>query len=267
MPARIVFRVPFALGLIAAVAVAAVASLAHADPCGMVPPIYQGQGSPITRIGEQATYVFYKDGVETFVIRPGFQGKVDEFGMLIPFPSPPSLRKVPDHVFPHVAAAIDPPEVIADLRAHLLQKSLGEANAPGQRRPGLSYASAADPNAVRVIKKEAVGMYEVVVLEAGSAAALKKWMDEHKFKYPDGMDKVCNEYIKESWCFVAIKTKVGEKGGANPQPGQRATNTKLPRGSNFDGHVQGMGFRFQTDELVVPMRLSAFNDGELRNIV
>ncbi|MEK6236310.1 MAG: hypothetical protein N2C14_16510, partial [Planctomycetales bacterium] len=41
-----------------------------ADPCGMVPPVYQGQGSPITRIGEQATYVFYKDGVETFVIRP-----------------------------------------------------------------------------------------------------------------------------------------------------------------------------------------------------
>ena len=25
------------------------------------------------------TYVFYKNGVETFVIRPGFTGKVDEF--------------------------------------------------------------------------------------------------------------------------------------------------------------------------------------------
>ena len=64
---------------------------ALADPCGMVPPIYQGQGTPITRVGEQTTYVFYKDGVETFVIRPGFSGKVDEFGMLIPFPTPPAL--------------------------------------------------------------------------------------------------------------------------------------------------------------------------------
>ena len=28
-----------------------------------------------------------------------------------------------------------------------------------------------------------------------------------------------------------------------------------------------MGFRFKTDELVVPMRLSAFNAGEMRNVV
>ncbi|MEK6233087.1 MAG: DUF2330 domain-containing protein, partial [Planctomycetales bacterium] len=202
-----------------------------------------------------------------FVIRPGFQGKVDEFGMLIPFPSPPSLRKVPDHVFPHVAAAIDPPEVIADLQVYPESKSRSFRRKPSNQ--GLQFAQADKKKAdvVRVIKKEAVGMYEVVVLEAGSAAALKKWMDEHKFKYPDGMDKVCNEYIDESWCFVAIKTKVGQKDGAEPRPGRRTTNTKLPSGSNFDGHVQAMGFRFQTDELVVPMRLSAFNDGELRNIV
>ncbi|MEK6239430.1 MAG: hypothetical protein N2C14_32330 [Planctomycetales bacterium] len=56
----------------------------------------------------------FKDGVETFVIRPGFQGKVDEFGMLIPFPNPPALRKVRYHVFRHVAAAVDPPEVTVD---------------------------------------------------------------------------------------------------------------------------------------------------------
>ncbi|MGB6041906.1 MAG: hypothetical protein WBF93_02000, partial [Pirellulales bacterium] len=88
---------------------------ALADPCGMVPPVYVGEGVPITRIGEQQTYVFYKNGVETFVIRPGFTGKVDEFGMLIPFPTPPSVRKVPDHIFPHIAAAIDPPEVVINL--------------------------------------------------------------------------------------------------------------------------------------------------------
>ena len=91
-------------------------TLVHADPCGMVPPVYVGKGQPITRIGEQKTFVFYKDGVETFVIRPGFSGKTDEFGMLIPFPNPPALRKVPDHIFAHVASAIDPPEVVVDLR-------------------------------------------------------------------------------------------------------------------------------------------------------
>ena len=32
-----------------------------ADPCGMVPPIYTGPNSPITRVGAQKTYVFFKN--------------------------------------------------------------------------------------------------------------------------------------------------------------------------------------------------------------
>ena len=87
-------------------------AVAMADPCGMVPPIYVGQPPVLARVGEQQTYVFYKDGIETFVIRPGFTGDVDTFGMLIPFPTPPAIRKVPDNIFSQVAAAVDPPEVV-----------------------------------------------------------------------------------------------------------------------------------------------------------
>ena len=77
-------------------------------------------------------------------------------------------------------------------------------------------------------------MYEVAVLAAGSPKALKKWMNENGFRYPDGMDKVCNEYIDQSWCFVAVKTKVGQKKGVDPRPGQRTVKSKLPTGSTFD---------------------------------
>ena len=93
-----------------------VASPLGADPCGMVPPIYSGEQIPLARVGPQKTYVFYKDGLETIVLRPGFEGSVDEFGMLIPFPTPPAIRKVPENVFQQIAAAIDPPEVVVDLR-------------------------------------------------------------------------------------------------------------------------------------------------------
>ena len=64
-----------------------------------------------------------------------------------------------------------------------------------------------------------------------------------------------------------MKTKVGQNGEVQPKAGQRNIKSDLPAGSVFDGNVQGMGFRFKTDELVVPMRLSAFNDGDLRNVV
>ena len=242
-------------------------TLCGKDPCGMVPPIYTGPGNPITRTGLQQTYVFYKDGVETFVIRPGFQGKVEDFGMLIPFPSAPALRKVPDNVFPQIANAVDPPEVVVDLRPRMLQAPAGGGGGAGAATGGQFQFGQEEREKVVVVKQEAVGMYEVAVLEAGSAKALKKWMDLHGYQYPKGMDKVCEEYIESKWCFVAVKTSVGQKKGVNPKAGQRKTDSKRPAGSVFDGHVQGMGFRFKTDELVVPMRLSAFNEGSLRNIV
>lgn len=233
------------------------------DPCGMVPPIYAGPGTPIKRIGLQQTYVFFDQGHESFVIRPAFQGKVDNFGMLIPFPSPPALRKVPDNVFDQIAAAVDPPEVVVDLVPRIqlaMAADLSRESADG-------IVLSRQKSGVNVLKQEAVGMYEVAVLEAGSAAALKAWMDQNKYQYPAGMDKVTEEYIESGWCFVAVKTHVGAKSDAEPRPGLRNARPEMPSGSVFDGTVQGLGFRFKTDELVVPMRLSAFNEGDLRNVV
>jgi len=147
----------------------------------------------------------------------------------------------------------------------LLQRSEGGGLGIGGGGGGLGVMLRKDE--VKVLREEAVGMYEVAVLEAGSTQALKKWMGEHGYKFPKGMEGACSDYVKIGWCFVAVKTKVGQKDGVDPKPGMRKVNAKLPVGSTFDGHVQAMGFRFKTDKLVVPMRLSAFNDGELRNIV
>jgi hypothetical protein len=187
--------------------------------------------------------------------------------MLIPFPAVPELRKVSDSIFPHVRAAIDPPEIVvyARNRRLMLFNSAGNMNAAQKSAQTLSMAR--DPNSVRVVKEEAVGMYEVAVLEAGSAKALQKWMDDHGYKYPKGMDEACEDYVKIGWCFVAVKTKVSGKKAVDPKPGMRTVKTGLPPGAAFDGSVQAMGFRFKSDRLVVPMRLSTFNEGDLHNIV
>jgi hypothetical protein len=238
----------------------------YADPCGMVPPILAGTAGSIERMGLQKTYVFYKDGTETFVIRPGYRGSVDNFGMLIPFPTPPAIRKVPDDIFTHIAAAADPPEVIVHV-----YKSATDVDAIALKTgivvTGDQLHARAGRSSLVVLNQEAVGMYEVAVLQAGSASALKKWMGDHGYRYPDGMDDVCQEYVNDGWCFVAVKTRVGWKPGVDPRPGQRSVDPSLPSGASFDGHVQAMGFRFRSDELVVPMRLSAFNGGDPRNIV
>jgi len=256
--------------LLCGLATAALSPTASADPCGLVPPLRFADETPIERIGVQKTYVFYKNGLETLVLRPGFSGRVDEFGMLIPFPTPPAIRKMPDNVFEQLAAAIDPPEIVIDLRPQMGMGGGfgggggGFGGGGGGFGGGLGFVP---EDEVRVIREEAVGMYEVAVLAAGSPKALKRWMDDHEYTYPSGMDAVCPEYIEDGWCFVAVKTKVKQKEAAQPRPGQRAIDNDLPEGADFDGHVQAMGFRFRTRRLVVPMRLSVHNPGELRNIV
>jgi hypothetical protein len=256
-PARLAVLATCLLGL---------ARPAVADPCGMVPPIYVNDNTSLVRVGDQQTYVFYKDGVETFVIRPGFSGKVEDFGMLISFPTPPALRKVSEDIFPQIAAAVDPPEVVIDLRQKYFRGNFARSGG-ASRQPLSDQSLRLKKDEVRVLREEAVGMYQAVVLEAGSAAALKRWMDDNGYKYPTGMDAVCEEYIALGWCFVAEKAKVGGKANVDPKPRMKGVDTKLPSGSAFDGHVQAMAFRFKTDKLVLPMRLSAYNEGELHNII
>src|SRR6185503_12076178 len=114
----------------------------------------------IVRVGDEQTYVFYKDGIETFVIRPGFSGKVEDFGMLISFPTPPALRKVSEDIFPQIAKAIDPPEVVVDLRLRLLQQSRVFAFSPDKRGGASNGGLMLGKDEVRVLRQEAVGMYE-----------------------------------------------------------------------------------------------------------
>ncbi len=91
-------------------------------------------------------------------------------------------------------------------------------------------------------------------------------MDENGFTYPVGMDVPIADYIRQKWCFVAVRTRIGAQAGVHPVPGMREADAQPPV-AGFEGHVQAMGFRFLAPEPVVPMRLSAFNEGALRNRV
>ena len=247
----------------------ALASVAVSDPCGMVPPIGVSTGPGVLqRDGAQRTYVMHSKGVETLALRPGFTGNVDEFGMLIPFPSVPEIRKIDDNTFAHIEGAIAPPKMTVNVMDQIPMPVKSTSANWGARAPSapaveqnLSY------NQVAVLKEEAIGMYQVAVLQAGSPKALSRWMEENDYQYPQGMDAVVADYVAESWCFVAVKAKVGAGPGVAPGPGLRSVNPDRPAGSSFDGFVQGMGFRFETKEPVVPMRLSVFNGEGPRNVV
>jgi hypothetical protein len=243
---------------------------ASADPCGMVPPIQISgtvTGPAIQRSGAQRTWVMFKDGVQTLALRPGFVGKTEEFGMLIPFPAVPALRKIEDTTFAQLESAIDPPRVDVHVQQLYLYDGMVDFESASGAAPVEEGGLALRRSDVVVLKEEAVGMYEVAVLAAGGAQALQGWMTRHGFRYPDGMDAVVEDYVAQEWVFVTIKTNVGQSAGAHASPGMRQADVSFPTGSSFDGHVQGMGFRFRTERPVVPMRLSVFNGADPRNVV
>jgi hypothetical protein len=182
--------------------------------------------------------------------------------MLIPFPKVPDIRKVSDNIFTHLKQAIDPPEIVIDMRpVRELAKEVSDFRQDAQAGEELYLGR------VTVLKEEAVGMYQVAVLAAEDPQALEAWMTAHQYVYPKGMDGVCAEYIEAKWCFVAVKANVGSQSAVEPKPGMRKADALVDDATGFEGAVQAMGFRFRIDEPVVPMRLSAFNEGDLHNIV
>ena len=246
-------------------------NIAIADPCGMVPPIsVPSSEQMIARRGIQRTYVMHKNGIETMALHPAFTGKVKDFGMLIPFPSPPELYKINDETFSQLERALEPPTI--DVYQYDHEAAMGLLDLSGIRASGsglgvLGAKGAQAPSESIRVREEALGMYQVAVIEAGSAKALKKWMQEHQYKFPEGMEDVAQDYVEAKWAFVAIKTKIGAKSNIEPAAGMRNVDTSYPKGASFDGYVQGMGFRFPSEEAVVPMRLSVFNGRNPHNIV
>ena len=140
--------------------------------------------------------------------------------MLIPFPAPPAIRKVPDHIFPHLAAAVDPPEVVVDLRWMFAPRRLARTRGKGKKSDGdfddkLMLAR----DKVKVLREEAVGMYEIAVLEAGSAAALKtmaRSSTSYKLPRRDGQARA-NDYVANSaGALWRSKRRSAPKSGVDP---------------------------------------------------
>lgn len=237
----------------------------QADPCGMVPPYPVG---PVTitleRTGDQLTFTSFRDGIQDIVLRPAFRGNAEQFGMLTPFPTPPAIRKVSDDIFEQIRNAVEPPVIDVDLR---WGEEMGQECFRGlaDMRRARSAELGIDRDEVRVLREEAVGMYQMAVLEAGSAEALSRWMTQHGYVYPAGMEGACEDFIRLGWCFVAAKARISGKDAVSPTPGMTETRPGLPEGAGFSGALQATGFRFRTEAPVLPMRLSAYNPGEERN--
>jgi hypothetical protein len=104
------------------------------------------------------------------------------------------------------------------------------SNCGGSSSGGFGGAASEADNGVNVIKKEVVGPYETVQLQASNPTALSDWLAQNGFNVPPDVTPVITKYQQEQFNFLALKLVPG-KGIQDMRPVRVSTkgaNVALP---------------------------------------
>jgi hypothetical protein len=186
--------------------------------------------------------------VETFTVQPKFEGNALDFGMVIPTPTQPKLSEMPRDFFknlavysimkkremPHskllpVAIEVTPGLGLAILRANN-QADLDAA---------LSILKRKEP--VRILESGIVGSLDYKIIEADRADDLFQWLKDNKYHY-SGDEATLNHYVQKKWLFTVMKIDTAQM--------------KRNKDGSFDGEVTPTRFRFTSEKLVYPLKIT-----------
>lgn len=179
---------------------------------------------------EQKVLIFFHEGCEDLVLSVKFEGALEEFGWIVPLPSVPDMSAEDVVLFEY------------------LSKATQERQALRSERGRRYHGTLAGSDAVEVIKKQTVGIYDAVILKAGDSFTLKKWLITNNFNPPVGADEVFGRYIRKGWVFAAMNIRPGEL-------------DSLRTAELTSGTIQPVRFRFECEEPVFPLEISSLNPG------
>jgi Uncharacterized protein conserved in bacteria (DUF2330) len=185
--------------------------------------------------------------IETFTVQPKFEGNALDFGMVIPTPSQPKLSEMPRDFFKHLAVYS-----IMKKRESPISKLLPverDGNAlyffahPALEAQGLEPRSVAPPKKSTVVVRESgvVGSLDYKIIEAGRADDLFQWLKDNKYSY-SGDEATLNHYVQKKWLFTVMKIDTMQM--------------KRNKDGTFDGEVTPTRFRFASEKLVYPLKIT-----------
>lgn len=223
-------------------------------------------------IPDQRALICYTNGTERLVIETRFTGPGTNFAWVVPLPGQPVIEQATTGLFPTLGYLFRPQIVhnvpryylgiliftgiIALLR--LAKKSaidiviyalltfvfLFLAGALLPVAGSTRKASAISSEAVSILDRKIVGVFEITTIASPDAKALQAWLLENGFAAPTNAEPVIESYIKDGWMFVAAKVR-------RDRPDSE-TSTPHP-----------LSFTFKTDKPVYPLRLTGVDNGPL----
>jgi hypothetical protein len=181
--------------LLSLLAMTTVSTPQLAPACAPAPP----RNKPVEIADESAIIIWdAKSKTQHFIRRASFKSYADDFGFLVPTPTKPTLAEADNTAFTELAT-ITAPRVITQSRPSSGPSCacIGAAAPKGQAN--------AEPAEVRVLDEQRVAGYDTAVLEADSADALNKWLEEHSYDVSPRLKEWVAPYIKAKWKITAFK--------------------------------------------------------------
>src|ERR1043166_5246337 len=190
-----------------------------------------------------------EEKIETFTVQPKFEGNALDFGVVIPTPAQPKLNEMPRNFFKRLAVY-----TILKKRemphSNLLPRLRGFADMDGSIRVwnntfvGSGDAALGDKPrkpAIVVLEAGVVGSLDYKIIEAGRADDLFAWLKDNKYSY-SGDEATLQFYIQKKWLFTVMKIDTMQM--------------KRNKDGTFDGEVTPTRFKFATEQLVYPLKIT-----------
>jgi hypothetical protein len=186
--------------------------------------------------------------VETFTVQPKFEGNAADFGMVIPTPAKPKLDEMPRDFFKEMAVFTVLKHREFPQSNLLLPAGIGGlagiggigGGIGGGGFGGMPFPVPRKPE-VKVVETGVVGSLDYKIIEAGRADDLYEWLKDHKYSY-GGDEATLDFYVKKKWLFTVMKIDTMQM--------------KRNKDGTFAGEVTPTRFRFASDKLVYPLKIT-----------
>ncbi len=193
--------------------------------------------------------------IETFTVQPKFEGNALDFGMVIPTPSLPKLDEMPRDFFKHLAVcsimkrrAFPQSNLLPAWNLQGFGGGLGGGfgggigGIGGGLGGGFGGAMIPPPKPpVVVVETGVVGSLDYKIIEASRADDLYQWLKDNKYNFT-GDEATLNYYVQKKWLFTVMKIDTMQM--------------KRNRDGTFAGEVTPTRFRFSSEKLVYPLKIT-----------
>ncbi len=193
------------------------------------------QAVPIDQAGEQI--IFRKDGdMVTAVVLIQYEGAAEDFSWVVPVPGIPALSVGSDLIFSPLELATRPQFTLLTEGEACPQRDLDcPTCSPPQIASDFASGAAEEDADVIVLQEKVVGPFDTVVVQSDDPDALAKWLSDNDYDLSDRGSELIAPYVDLGMNFVALRL----------------------RQDQGTGDLQPLIMRYQSEEAMIPIRLTA----------